>query len=225
MTKRILDILISFLCILMLSPIIILALTLVWLEDGRNPLYLGRRVGKDFVIFKMVKIRSMVMDADRSGLESTSSDDERITFIGQYIRRLKLDEILQLWNVLAGDMSLVGPRPNTLREVQKYTEHEKLLLTVKPGITDFSSVLFSNEGELLKGTVDPELHYEKYIRPLKSKLGLFYIDRRSNILDVKIILITAIGVFSRTISVRTLFSLLKDCRIDTKLLDEAARYR
>lgn len=145
----------------------------------------------------MVKLRSMVINADTTGVDSTSNDDNRITPIGHFIRRLKLDELIQLWNVLLGDMSLVGPRPNVKRETDLYTHQEKRLLSVKPGITDFSSIVFSDEGKILEEKTDPDLAYNQLIRPWKSRLGLVYIDNSSLMLDIKLIIYTVVAIISR----------------------------
>ena len=115
---------------------------LIWLQDFHSPFYIAPRVGKDGKIFKMVKLRSMIIDADKTWVDSTSSHDKRITPIGRFVRAYKLDEIPQLWNVLKGEMSFVGPRPNVKREVDLYTEIESNLLTVQPGITAISSIVF-----------------------------------------------------------------------------------
>jgi lipopolysaccharide/colanic/teichoic acid biosynthesis glycosyltransferase len=114
----------------------------------------------------------MIKNADQSGVDSTGAADRRITPVGHFIRRYKLDEITQLWNVLKGDMSLVGPRPNVQRETDMYTGIERRLLSVKPGITDFSSIVFSDEGDILKDHADPDIAYNQLIRPGKSALGL-----------------------------------------------------
>ncbi|VVM17401.1 hypothetical protein BSPWISOXPB_2715 [uncultured Gammaproteobacteria bacterium] len=119
-----------------------------WKQDKKSPFYMAPRVGRNNIIFKMVKLRSMVSNADSSGVDSTSANDSRITPIGHKIRKYKLDEITQLWNVLIGDMSLVGPRPNVKNETDLYTSVEEKLLLVKPGITDFSSIVFSDEGDI-----------------------------------------------------------------------------
>ena len=127
------------------------------METRAFPFYIADRVGKDHNLFSMVKLRSMVINADSSGVDSTSSEDLRITPVGAFIRRYKLDELTQLWNVLCGSMSLVGPRPNVLRETELYSEEEKKLLEVRPGITDFSSIIFSDEGEILANESDQTL--------------------------------------------------------------------
>jgi lipopolysaccharide/colanic/teichoic acid biosynthesis glycosyltransferase len=145
----------------------------------------------------MVKLRSMVMEADRTGVRSTAGDDRRITPIGRFARRFKLDELPQLWNVLKGDMSFVGPRPNVTTEVELYSAEERGLLTVRPGITDFASIVFADEGEILRGSKDPDRDYNLLIRPWKSRLGLHYIRTWSLRLDVRLILLTVAGAFSR----------------------------
>lgn len=170
---------------------------LVWKQDKHSPFYVAERVGKDFKTFKMVKLRSMIKNADTSGVDSTSVKDMRITPIGQFIRKYKLDELTQLWNVLIGDMSLVGPRPNVKRETDLYTYEERRLLSIKPGITDFSSIVFSDEGEILSDQKDPDLAYNQLIRPGKSRLGLFYLEVASVRTDIVLIFLTAIAVLSR----------------------------
>ena len=140
--KRIFDIIFSFIGILFLIPIIIPFIFLIWLQDFDNPLYIADRVGLNFKKFKIIKLRSMIVKADKSKVDSTSANDPIITKIGAIIRKLKLDELTQLFNVLKGEMSFVGPRPNVERETDLYSNKEKELLTVKPGITDFASIVF-----------------------------------------------------------------------------------
>lgn len=191
------DIFIAFFGLALLSPFLTIIMVLIWLQDFHTPFYIAPRVGRNGRVFQMVKLRSMVIDADKSGVDSTSAKDSRITFLGRFVRKFKLDEVSQLWNVLIGDMSLVGPRPNVKRETDLYTAVEKRLLNVAPGITDISSIVFADEGEILKESEDPDLDYNQLIRPWKSRLGLIYIDNRSIWLDLKLIFLTAIAVFSR----------------------------
>jgi lipopolysaccharide/colanic/teichoic acid biosynthesis glycosyltransferase len=139
----------------------------------------------------------MVVDADKTGVDSTSGDDQRITRIGHFVRKYKLDEFTQLWNVLKGEMSLVGPRPNVKRETDLYTQVEKCLLSVKPGITDFSSIVFSDENDILKDSTDPDIDYNRLIRPWKSRLGLLYVKHQSFLLDCALVLLTVIALISR----------------------------
>ena len=122
----------------MTIPILFPVMILVWRQDLHSPFYVSERVGLNGVPFRMVKLRSMILNADKTGVDSTSATDQRITPIGHLIRRYKLDELTQLWNVLKGDMSLVGPRPNVKRETDLYTLEEQRLFGTKPGITDFS---------------------------------------------------------------------------------------
>jgi len=195
--KRILDILCSFFGLVVLSPLLIPVMILVWLQDFHSPFYVAPRVGKDGRLFNMVKLRSMIAGADRTGVDSTSADDSRITSVGRFIRKFKLDEFTQLWDVLKGDMSLVGPRPNVKRETDLYTDVEKGLLDVKPGITDFSSIVFSDENDILKDSKDPDIDYNQLIRPWKSRLGLLYVEHRSFLLDCVLVLLTVVALFSR----------------------------
>ena len=173
--KRLLDVIFSLAGIIIFSPIIFIFGILIWLQDFGNPFYISKRVGKNFKEFNLIKLRSMVLNADKSGVDSTSSNDKRITKIGNIVRKYKLDELMQLFNVLFGNMTLVGPRPNVKSEVDMYTKKEKTLLQVKPGITDFASIVFSDEGNILKNKKDPDITYNQLIRPGKGKLGIFYI--------------------------------------------------
>lgn len=195
--KRLLDVSISFLGLALVSPLILTATIFIWIEDQDTPFYIAPRVGINGKIFKMVKLRSMTNKKMLRGVNSTASNDPRITRVGAIIRRTKLDELMQLWNVLEGNMSLVGPRPNVPQEVNLYTSAEALLLTVKPGITDFSSIVFSDEGVILERFSDPDLAYHQLIRPWKSRLGLLYIKTRSFSVDLVLIFLTIISLFSR----------------------------
>ena len=195
--KRVFDILCSFFGLLALSPLLIPVMVLVWLQDFHSPFYVAPRVGKDGRIFRMVKLRSMVVNSDKAGVDSTATNDFRITSIGHFVRRFKLDEFTQLWNVLKGEMSLVGPRPNVKRETDLYTDVEKGLLDIKPGITDFSSIVFSDENDILKDSEDPDIDYNQLIRPWKSRLGLLYVKDQSFLLDCLLVLLTVVALFSR----------------------------
>jgi lipopolysaccharide/colanic/teichoic acid biosynthesis glycosyltransferase len=195
--KRFMDLVLSILGLILASPILVPVMFLVWRQDRHSPFYVAERVGKDFIPFKMVKLRSMVKDADSTGVDSTSVNDMRITPVGQFIRKYKLDELTQLWNVLKGDMSLVGPRPNVMRETDLYTTEEQRLLSLKPGITDFASIVFSDEGEILSGQQDPDVAYNQLIRPGKSRLGLYYVEIATIRTDFILLFLTVIAVLSR----------------------------
>jgi lipopolysaccharide/colanic/teichoic acid biosynthesis glycosyltransferase len=207
--KRIFDILGSSFGLIVASPVLFPVMFLVWKQDKHSPFYVAPRVGKDGKLFKMVKLRSMVINADKSGVDSTGSNDQRITKVGQFIRRYKLDELTQLWNVLIGDMSLVGPRPNVQRETDLYTELERKLLTVKPGITDFASIVFSDEGDILKDVADPDISYNQLIRPGKGYLGLFYIDNASIWLDIRLCFFTVIAIISKDRAIDKICAILR----------------
>lgn len=221
--KRILDLLVSLGGLILLSPILLGFMFLIWREDYCAPLYIAKRVGLNGFEFNMIKLRSMVKNADKSGVDSTSSDDMRITKVGHIIRRFKLDELMQLWNVVLGDMSLVGPRPNVRCETDLYTNLEKNLLSVKPGITDIASIVFSDEGDILSGRNDPDISYHQLIRPGKSKLGLFYISHRSLLLDVFLVFLTVLAIFSKSMALSLLTSKMRDLNASEELILIASR--
>ena len=221
--KRVFDIIVSFFGLLFFSVILIPVMFIVWFQDKYSPLYISERVGINESIFKMVKLRSMLFGADKSGVDSTSSDDQRITPIGKFIRSYKLDEIVQLWNVLLGDMSLVGPRPNVRSETELYTKEEKKLLIVRPGITDFASIIFSDEGQILEGREDPDLSYNQLIRPWKSRLGLIYIDNQNFLLDITIIFYTLVSIFYKKKANKWVASKIKKIGANSKMIRIAYR--
>jgi lipopolysaccharide/colanic/teichoic acid biosynthesis glycosyltransferase len=223
MIKRTVDIFASFFGLLFVSPILLPVMFLVWKEDKRSPFYIAPRSGRNGSTFKMVKLRSMIVDADKTGVDSTSGNDMRITPIGHKIRKFKLDELMQLWNVLIGDMSLVGPRPNVQSETDLYTHVEKGLLLVRPGITDFSSIIFSDEGEILEGADNPDLTYNQLIRPWKSRLGLIYIENQSLLLDIKLIIFTAVAIISKKRALHWVTSQLKTINVDSDIVTISKR--
>jgi lipopolysaccharide/colanic/teichoic acid biosynthesis glycosyltransferase len=221
--KRGVDVLLSLIGLILASPILIPVMFLVWKQDRHSPFYVAERMGKNEKPFKMVKLRSMIKNADAQGIDSTSANDMRITPVGHFIRSYKLDELTQLWNVLKGDMSLVGPRPNVKRETDLYTSQEKILLSVKPGITDFASIVFSDEGEILADKTDPDIAYNQLIRPGKSKLGLFYIEHNNVLVDLLLIAFTALAIVSKQRSLKAVVGLLKLNNAPQDLLELAGR--
>ena len=221
--KRVFDFILAFIGLILSSPILLPVIFLIWIQDWNSPFYIAPRVGKGEKPFKMLKLRSMIMNADKTGVDSTSSNDKRITGVGKFIRKYKLDELSQLWNVLIGDMSLVGPRPNVKRETDLYTIEEKKLLIVRPGITDFSSIVFSDEGEILKDQIDPDIAYNQLIRPGKSMLGIFYIENRSFIIDIKLIYLTVIAIISKEKALNSLLFILKKLGSTDLLINIASR--
>ncbi len=195
--KRAFDLAVAFLLLLLLAPLLAAIAIAIWAYDGCSPFYRARRVGKDGAGFVMLKFRSMRVDADKSGVSSTAANDPRITPVGAFVRRFKLDELTQLYNVLVGDMSLVGPRPNVEAGTAVYTAAERCLLSVRPGITDFASIVFADEGEILRDQADPDAAYDGLIRPWKSRLGLLYVDHAGFALDLRILALTALALISR----------------------------
>ena len=223
MIKRCFDFVLSLFGLVVISPVMLVTMYLVWRQDRRSPFYMALRAGRSGIPFKMFKLRSMIVDADKTGVSSTSSNDSRITTIGRFIRKVKLDEISQLMNVLIGDMSFVGPRPNLVGEIARYTEPEKKLLSVKPGITDISSIVFSDEGEILKDSKDPDLDYERLIRPWKSRLGILYIEHQSLLLDLKLILLTAVAIVSKANALKGINKILIGLNADPQLIEVCLR--
>jgi len=221
--KRVFDFVLSFFGLVILSPIVVIFMFLIWRQDLHSPFYIAKRVGLNGREFNMVKLRSMVKNADKSGVDSTSTDDMRITKVGHIIRKFKLDELMQLWNVFLGDMSLVGPRPNVKPETDLYTDLEKTLLLVKPGITDISSIVFSDEGDILAGKDDPDISYHQLIRPWKSKLGLFYISHRGFILDIYLVFLTLLAIISKPKALKLLTSKMQDLNASDELISIASR--
>jgi lipopolysaccharide/colanic/teichoic acid biosynthesis glycosyltransferase len=221
--KRVLDIAVAAIALVASSLVLLPVIIAVWAYDWHSPFYVARRVGRDGRSFRMVKLRSMRINADRTGVDSTSARDPRITPIGHVIRRYKLDELAQLWNVLIGDMSLVGPRPNVERETRLYTTEEQRLLTVKPGITDFASIVFADEGEILKNQADPDVAYNQLIRPWKSRLGIFYVEHASVGLDLKLVALTVLALVSRDKALRGVHAALLRLRAPADLAQIALR--
>jgi lipopolysaccharide/colanic/teichoic acid biosynthesis glycosyltransferase len=221
--KRLLDILVSISGLVVLSPFLMVVMVLIWCQDYHSPLYGGVRIGKHGKPFRMIKLRSMIVGAHKTGVDSTAVDDIRITSIGHLIRKYKLDELTQLWNVLMGDMRIVGPRPNVKRGIEVYTDIEKELLQIKPGITDFASIVFSDESDILKGSKDPDRDYDQLIRPWKSRLGLWYIQHQSLLLDCRLILLTIVGLFSRDKALLGVKRLLEQSKAPADVIRVAKR--
>jgi lipopolysaccharide/colanic/teichoic acid biosynthesis glycosyltransferase len=221
--KRLFDIASAALGLLILSPILLFVCVLIWLQDRHSPFYIPIRVGRGKKPYRMVKLRSMVVRADASKVDSTANNDSRITVVGRTIRRCKLDEIPQLWNVLVGDMSLVGPRPNVARETDLYTSEEERLLSVRPGITDISSIIFADEGSILEGKEDPDLSYNQIIRPYKSRFGLLYVSSAGIMLDVKLIYITLLNAVDRRAALDQVSKIVCELGAPMQLVEVARR--
>lgn len=195
--KRALDLLIAIVALLVLWPVALLTSVLVWLQDRKSPFYVAERIGRNGQPFRMVKFRSMVINASKLGGASTAGDDRRVTRLGAFLRRYKIDELPQLWNILLGEMSFVGPRPNIASDVALYSTEERGLLDGVPGITDLSSIVFSDEADILKGSRDPDLTYNLVIRPWKSRLGLHYLRTRTLAMDFHILFLTFLAIVAK----------------------------
>jgi lipopolysaccharide/colanic/teichoic acid biosynthesis glycosyltransferase len=195
MFKRLFDLLFSLIILIITSPVIIIISLIIWFYDFGPVFYKAPRVGKNGRQFKMLKFRSMVMNADKIGASSTTKSDKRITPIGRFVRNYKLDEIPQFFNVFIGQMSVVGPRPDVKHFTDMFTEEEKAILSVKPGITDWASVWNSDEGKILEGAPDPDKAYMELIWPEKKRLQLKYVNKHSFFIDLKIIFLTFLAIF------------------------------
>ena len=173
---RLFDILFSALGLVILSPLLLIIWLLIVLESRGGGFYTQERIGKDGVPFRLYKFRSMRPDSDKGSLITIGGHDSRITKTGYFIRKYKLDELPQLWNVLKGDMSLVGPRPEVRRYVDLYTPEQRVVLRVRPGITDYASIEYADENEILGKADDPERTYIEQIMPEKIRYNLKYIN-------------------------------------------------
>lgn len=194
--KRMLDIAGSLFGLVVLAPFFAVAAVLIKISSEGPVLYRGTRVGKGGKLFRMFKFRTMVQNADQIGGPSTAGDDSRLTAVGMLLRRFKLDEFPQLFNVLKGEMSLVGPRPEVPLYVGMMTEEEKkIILSVKPGITDLASLWNIDEGAVLAGSPDPEKAYQENIWPEKKRLQIKYVKEQSFFGDLAIIFRTLINIF------------------------------
>ncbi|MBC7413226.1 MAG: sugar transferase [Bacteroidia bacterium] len=190
MIKRIFDICASAIGLLFLLPFLLLLSVLIALDSNGGVFYKQIRVGKNNIDFGLFKFRTMRPQSDNKGLITIGNRDPRITRIGYYLRKYKLDELPQLINVLLGDMSIVGPRPEVRKYVSMYTTEQLRVLTVRPGITDLASIAYFDENELLAKSTNPHKDYIELIMPAKLTLNLQYITTQSFATDVKIILNT-----------------------------------
>ncbi len=206
MGKRLFDVVASAVGLILASPLLLAIAAWIKLDSPGPVFYRGRRAGRDGKPFGIFKFRSMVVDADKIGGPSTSGDDARVTRSGRFVRRGKLDELSQLINVLRGEMSLVGPRPEVVEKAARFGPEARRTLAVRPGITDWASSWNSDEGGVLAGAPDPDAMYEKVIFPTKLKLQLYYLDTRGFWGDLKIILYTAMRIVRKNWTPRELRS-------------------
>jgi lipopolysaccharide/colanic/teichoic acid biosynthesis glycosyltransferase len=190
MLKRGFDVVSSLIGIILLFPVLLILWICIQLESSGGGFYRQVRVGKDGVDFRLWKFRTMHTGADKKGLLTIGGRDSRVTRIGFYLRKYKLDELPQLINVLVGDMSIVGPRPEVRKYVNLYTSDQLKVISVKPGITDYASIEYSNENELLAQSENPEKTYIEEVLPAKLELNMQYINTMNLGTDIQIILST-----------------------------------
>ena len=188
--KRIFDLFFSFLGILFLLPIYIIIAILIKIDSNGDILYKQERIGKNGIPFYVFKFRTMIPNAFSKGALTVGSRDPRVTNIGFYLRKYKLDELPQLFNVFLGEMSFVGPRPEVREYTDLYDQNQKKVLSVKPGITDYASIKYRNENDLLANSNDPEKLYIEEIMPNKLELNLQYINNNNVFKDIEIIFST-----------------------------------
>lgn len=195
--KRLFDILFSFLGLLCFLPSGLLIAVCIVCESKGGVFYRQVRVGKDNADFRVIKFRTMQASADRQGLLTVGVRDARITKVGFFLRQYKIDELPQLWNVLKGEMSIVGPRPEVRKYVDLYTPEQRRVLTVRPGLTDYASVKYVHENEIIALSSTPEQTYIQEIMPAKLCLNLQYIQNRSFFGDIRLIFKTLPAIFKK----------------------------
>ncbi|MDQ7813021.1 sugar transferase [Brevundimonas sp.] len=221
--KRLLDMIVASGLLVVSTPVIGLGALLVWAHDRQDPLYRQIRIGKDGAPFQLFKLRSMSAAEPGATSDTTGHNDPRITPVGSVLRKTKIDELPQLWNVLRGDMSLVGPRPQVPREVAQYTRVEHGLLRVRPGVTDYASIVYSDLGDIVAGAADPDIAYSQLVRPGKSRLGLFYVEKPSVLTDLAILCLTAAALIHGPFARAGVAALLQRLGADPSLVEVAAR--
>jgi lipopolysaccharide/colanic/teichoic acid biosynthesis glycosyltransferase len=194
--KRLMDIFFSLIGLILLFPLFLIVGFIIALDSKGGVFYKQTRVGKDGKDFKLFKFRSMAVGSDKKGLLTVGGNDSRITKPGYFIRKYKIDELPQLINVFIGDMSLVGPRPEVRKYVDLYNQEQQKVLSVKPGITDYASIAYINENEVLGKSLNPEKTYIEEVMPSKLKLNLKYIKEKSVLTDIKIIFKTITKIIS-----------------------------
>lgn len=197
MTKRIFDVLFSFIGLLVLSPLLLLIAILIKLDSKGPVLFIQGRVGKNNIDFNIYKFRTMRVQSQKKGLLTLGNNDSRITKIGYFLRRYKIDEFPQLINILKGDMSFVGPRPELRYYVNFYNEDDLKIFAVRPGITGLASLKYRNEVELLKAADNPEEFFIQTIIPDKLKFNKEYIKKQNFLFDLKLIFLTIIKVITK----------------------------
>ena len=192
--KRLFDILFSLIVLTIGLPFALIIALLIVTDSKGRVLYKQSRVGRNNVDFQLYKFRTMCTGADKGSLITVGGDDVRITKVGRFLRKFKIDEFPQFLNILKGEMSIVGPRPEVRKYVDMYTPEQMRVLSVRPGLTDYASIRYVNENELLATSTDPERTYIEEIMPDKLNLNLKYIDEQSIWVDLKIMMRTLVAI-------------------------------
>ncbi|MBQ2947575.1 MAG: sugar transferase [Clostridia bacterium] len=192
--KRLMDVTVSGAALFVLWPVLLLVAAAIKIDDPGPVFFRQVRVGRNGKEFRIFKFRTMVVDADKKGLQITVGRDSRITRVGAFLRKTKLDELAQLLNVFVGEMSFVGPRPEVPKYVNLYTPYQRQVLLVRPGITDYASIAYRNENDMLEGAEDPERMYIDVIMPDKIELNMKYLREISPVADIRLIFSTIIAV-------------------------------
>jgi lipopolysaccharide/colanic/teichoic acid biosynthesis glycosyltransferase len=195
--QKYIDFIFALIVLLIFSPFILLIVIVIRLESKGNVFYVQERVGQSGKPFRLFKFRTMSINSDKQGLLTVGMKDNRITKSGYYLRKYKLDEIPQFFNVLKGDMSIVGPRPEVQKYVNYYTQEQQLILQLKPGITDYASIEFVKENEILEKAENPEKTYIEEIMPRKIELNKKYLQDPSVLNYFRIIFLTILSIFNK----------------------------
>ena len=221
--NRWIEFFLALIILIVLSPVFIIIAILIFLTDFQSPFFISKRVGQYGSEFNMYKFRSMKNDAKLNHIVSTSDSDLRITWIGKVIRKFKLDEFSQIGNILLGDMRFVGPRPNVKVETDLYTIEEQKILTIKPGITDISSIVFADLNTILSQSKNVNLDYNQLVRPWKSRLAIIYVQNRSFYLDMNLILLTVCNIFFRKFTLKLIQKIVSIYSSDELLIQISRR--
>lgn len=206
-----------------LLPVFLITALLIYVTDFDTPFYVARRVGRNGISFRMYKFRSMRKVKSMEHIVSTSENDNRITWIGKVIRKFKIDEFSQVINVILGNMQFVGPRPNVESEIALYTQEEREILYIKPGVTDISSIVFSDLNTILKDSKNANLDYNQLVRPWKSRLAILYIKNRSFKLDIELMFLTIYNSLNRRATLNRLKTIVSHYSNDQMLRKIAGR--
>ncbi len=217
LSVRLVDIVGAIVGLILTAPLMIIAVLLIWLEDRQNPFYVANRISAGGKPFKFIKLRSISRRRGVKPDEIITSDDPRVSRLGHFIRASKLDELPQFIHVLRGEMSLVGPRANVQEIVDSFTEEERQIISVKPGITDLASIVFLNLGKVLEGSPDPKGDYNRLVRPWKSRLALLYVKNQSLGLSLRIIWLTILAFISHKKALEGVARIAQKYKANSKL--------